>query len=98
MPRRPHRSEIDPRQVTWGRALDMNDRFLRNVVVGLGGKSHGTPREDRFDITAASEIMAVLSLAKDYEDLEERLARIVVGSDLRRQGGDRAGKSARRAR
>jgi formate--tetrahydrofolate ligase len=73
-------SEIDPRQVTWGRALDMNDRFLRNVVVGLGGKSHGTPREDRFDITAASEIMAVLALAKDYEDLEERLSRIVVGS------------------
>jgi formate--tetrahydrofolate ligase len=73
-------SEIDPRQVTWGRALDMNDRFLRNVVVGLGGKSHGTPREDRFDITAASEIMAVLALAKDYVDLEERLGRIVVAS------------------
>ncbi len=73
-------SEIDSRQVTWGRALDMNDRFLRNVVVGLGGKAHGTPREDRFDITAASEIMAVLALAKDYEDLEERLSRIVLGS------------------
>jgi formate--tetrahydrofolate ligase len=73
-------TEIDPRQVTWGRALDMNDRFLRNVVVGLGGKSHGTPREERFDITAASEVMAVLALAKDYEDLEERLGRIVLGS------------------
>jgi formate--tetrahydrofolate ligase len=73
-------SELDPRQITWGRALDMNDRFLRNVIVGLGGKSHGTPREDRFDITAASEIMAVLSLAKDYIDLEERLSRIVVGA------------------
>ena len=73
-------TEIDPRQVTWGRALDMNDRFLRNVIVGLGGKSHGTLREERFDITAASEIMAVLALAKDYADLEERLARIVVGS------------------
>jgi formate--tetrahydrofolate ligase len=73
-------SELDPRQVTWGRALDMNDRFLRNVVLGLGGKAHGTPRQDRFDITAASEIMAVLALAKDYEDLEERLSRIVVGS------------------
>jgi formate--tetrahydrofolate ligase len=73
-------SEIDPRQVTWGRALDMNDRFLRNVVIGLGGKAHGTPREDRFDITAASEIMAVLALATDYEDLEARLARIVIGS------------------
>ena len=46
---------IDPRQITWGRALDMNDRFLRNCIVGLGGKSHGTPREERFDITAASE-------------------------------------------
>jgi formate--tetrahydrofolate ligase len=73
-------SEVDPRQVTWGRALDMNDRFLRNVVVGLGGKAHGTPREDRFDITAASEIMAVLALATDYADLEARLSRIVVGS------------------
>jgi formate--tetrahydrofolate ligase len=73
-------TEIDPRMVTWGRALDMNDRFLRNVIVGIGGKSHGTLREERFDITAASEIMAVLALAKDYTDLEERLARIVVGS------------------
>jgi formate--tetrahydrofolate ligase len=73
-------SEIDPRQVTWGRALDMNDRFLRNVVVGLGGKAHGTPREDRFDITAASEIMAILALATSYQDLEARLSRIVVGS------------------
>jgi formate--tetrahydrofolate ligase len=73
-------SELDPRQITWGRALDMNDRFLRHVIVGLGGKSHGTPREERFDITAASEIMAVLALSKDYADLEERLARIVVGS------------------
>ncbi len=73
-------SELDPRQITWGRALDMNDRFLRNVVVGLGGKSHGTPREERFDITAASEVMAVLALSRDYADLEERLSRIVVGS------------------
>jgi formate--tetrahydrofolate ligase len=73
-------SELDPRRITWGRALDMNDRFLRRVVLGLGGKAHGTPREDRFDITAASEIMAVLALARDYEDLEKRLSRIVVGS------------------
>jgi formate--tetrahydrofolate ligase len=72
--------EIDPRQITWGRALDMNDRFLRRCIVGLGGKSHGKPREERFDITAASEVMAILSLAKDYEDLEARLARIVVGA------------------
>ncbi len=73
-------SEIDPRTVTWGRAMDMNDRFLRNVVLGLGGKSHGTPRQDRFDITAASEIMAVMALAKSYEDLEARLSRIVIAS------------------
>ncbi|MEO8877702.1 MAG: formate--tetrahydrofolate ligase [Polyangiaceae bacterium] len=74
------KGEIDPRQVTWGRALDMNDRFLRDVIVGLGGKANGKPREDRFDITAASEIMAIVALAKDYEDLEARLSRIVVGS------------------
>jgi formate--tetrahydrofolate ligase len=73
-------SEVDPRQVTWGRAVDMNDRFLRNVIVGLGGKAHGTPREERFDITAASEVMAVLALTTGPRDLEERLSRIVVGS------------------
>ena len=74
------KSPIDPRQITWGRALDMNDRFLRHCIVGLGGKAHGTPREERFDITAASEIMAILALARSYEDLEERLGRIVIGS------------------
>src|ERR1700677_163019 len=73
-------AELDPRQITWGRALDMNDRFLRNVIVGIGGKAHGTLRQDRFDITAASEVMAILALSKDYADLEERLVRIVVGS------------------
>ena len=77
----PSGGTIDPRLVTWGRALDMNDRFLRNCVVGLGGKSHGTPREERFDITAASEIMAIVSLAQDHADLEARLARVVVGQD-----------------
>ncbi|CAN5472737.1 formate--tetrahydrofolate ligase [soil metagenome] len=71
---------LDPRLITWGRALDMNDRFLRRVVVGLGGKAHGVPREERFDITAASEVMAILALATSYEDLEARLGRIVVGS------------------
>ena len=71
---------LDPRQITWGRALDMNDRFLRGLIVGLGGKPNGTPRETRFDITAASEIMAILALSSDYEDLENRLARIVVGT------------------
>ena len=72
--------ELDPRTITWGRALDMNDRFLRRCIIGLGGKSHGKVREERFDITAASEIMAILSLARDYADLEQRLSRIVVGS------------------
>jgi formate--tetrahydrofolate ligase len=72
--------ELDPRQVTWGRALDMNDRALRHTVVGLGGKANGVPRENRFDITAASEVMAILALARDYIDLEARLARIVVGT------------------
>src|SRR5579864_7674510 len=60
------KGELDPRQISWGRALDMNDRFLRRCIVGLGGKAHGTPREERFDITAASEIMAIMALAKDY--------------------------------
>jgi formate--tetrahydrofolate ligase len=73
------KGELDPRQVSWGRALDMNDRFLRRCIVGLGGKAHGTPREERFDITAASEIMAIMALATSHEDLEQRLARIVVG-------------------
>lgn len=74
------KGELDPRQVTWGRALDMNDRSLRKCVVGLGGKTGGVPREERFDITAASEIMAILALSSSYADLEERLSRIVVGS------------------
>jgi formate--tetrahydrofolate ligase len=70
---------LDARQITWGRALDMNDRFLRRCIVGLGGKTHGIPRETHFDITAASEVMAILALASSYEDLERRLARIVIG-------------------
>ncbi len=74
------RGELDARRVTWGRALDMNDRALRRAVVGLGGKAHGVPREDRFDITAASEVMAIVALAEGYEDLEARLSRIVVGA------------------
>ncbi len=72
--------ELDPRQISWGRALDMNDRFLRGVIVGLGGKAHGMPRETRFDITAASEIMAILALSRDHADLEVRLSRVVIGS------------------
>lgn len=70
---------IDPKAITWKRALDMNDRQLRNIVDGLGGKAHGVPREDGFDITVASEIMAVFCLASDIMDLKARIARIVVG-------------------
>ncbi len=70
---------IDPRKITWRRCVDMNDRQLRNVVDGLGGKTNGMPREDGYDITVASEIMAVLCLAKDITDLKERLARIIIG-------------------
>ncbi len=87
---------IDPRRITWRRCVDMNDRQLRNIVDGLGGKANGTPREDGFDITVASEIMAVLCLATDLKDLKERLARIIVGytyagapvtaADLKAQG------------
>ena len=70
---------IDPRKITWKRCVDMNDRQLRFVVDGLGGKPNGTPREDGYDITVASEIMAVLCLSKDITDLKERLSRIIVG-------------------
>ena len=70
---------IDPRQITWRRCVDMNDRQLRFVTDGLGGKVNGTPREDGYDITVASEIMAVLCLAADIDDLKARLARLVVG-------------------
>ena len=69
---------IDPRQVVWKRCLDMNDRVLRNVVVGLGSKADGMVREDHFVITVASEIMAILCLADDMQDLKKRLSRIVV--------------------
>ena len=70
---------IDPRRITWKRCVDMNDRQLRNIVDGLGGKVNGTPREDGFDITVASEIMAVLCLATSITDLKERLSRMIVG-------------------
>ena len=69
---------IDPKQITWKRAVDMNDRQLRHIVDGLGGRMQGVPREDGFDITVASEVMAVLCLASDIPDLKERLARIIV--------------------
>lgn len=73
---------IDTRRITWKRCVDMNDRQLRFVVDGLGGKVNGTPREDGFDITVASEIMAVLCLASSITDLKERLSRIIVGYDF----------------
>jgi formate--tetrahydrofolate ligase len=75
---------LDARRISWRRALDMNDRALRSIVNGLGGVANGMPREDGFDITVASEVMAVLCLARDLADLQVRLARMVVGS--RRDG------------
>ncbi len=70
---------IDPRRIPWKRCVDMNDRQLRNVVDGLGGKTHGVPREDGFEITVASEIMAILCLANDIEDLKNRISDIIIG-------------------
>jgi len=69
---------IDPRRIVWKRCMDMNDRQLRNIVSGLGGKANGTPREDGFEITVASEVMAVLCLSANLQDLQERLSRMVV--------------------
>ena len=87
---------IDPKAITWKRAVDMNDRQLRHIVDGLGGKMQGVPREDGFEITVASEIMAVLCLASDLKDLKERIARVIVAytydgkpvtaADLKAQG------------
>jgi formate--tetrahydrofolate ligase len=71
---------IDPQTITWPRTLDVNDRELRNTVIGLGGKAHGVPRQEGFVITAASEIMAILALASDLHDLRARLGRIIVAS------------------
>jgi formate--tetrahydrofolate ligase len=70
---------IDPRRISWRRAMDMNDRALRGMVVGLGGVANGFAREDGFDITVASEVMAVFCLARDLDDLQDRLGRIVIG-------------------
>ena len=70
---------IDPRRISWKRAVDMNDRQLRNIVDGMGGKMSGVPREDGFEITVASEVMAIMCLAKDIDDLKEKLASIIVG-------------------
>jgi len=70
---------LDPRTVSWKRVMDMNDRSLRDIVVGLGGTGNGIPRETGFDITAASEVMAILCLSKDREDLKTRLGNIFIG-------------------
>src|SRR4051812_44357769 len=72
--------QIDPRRITWPRTIDMNDRALRNCIIGLGGVGDGIPREEHFVIIPASEVMAILALATSPEDLEARLARIIVGS------------------
>ena len=75
-----HRTKnIDPRTVLWKRVMDMNDRALRKAIVGLGGRTYGVPRETGFDITAASELMAILCLAESFEDLKEKLGRIFIG-------------------
>ncbi len=74
-----HKPHIDPRRVTWGRVQDVNDRSLRSIVTGLGGKANGYAREGRFDITAASEVMAIFCLASDVQDLERRVGNIKVG-------------------
>ncbi|MCL8495650.1 formate--tetrahydrofolate ligase [Apilactobacillus sp. F1] len=76
---------IDPRTITWKRVVDINDRELRNVIVGLGGRTSGVPREDAFDITVASEIMAVLCLSEDLDDLKEKLGKILIGYNYDRQ-------------
>lgn len=76
---------IDPRRIIWKRALDINDRALRQVVIGLGGPVQGCPRQDGFDITVASELMAILCLATDITDLKRRISQIVIGYTYDRQ-------------
>ncbi len=76
---------LDLRQITWRRTIDMNDRALRNIVVALGGKPNGFPRQDGFDITPASEIMAILALSLNYVDLKERLGNILIGYNMKRE-------------
>ena len=70
---------LDPRQILWKRVMDMNDRALRQIVIGLGGTANGVPREDGFNITPASEVMAILCMAKNIADLKEKLGNIFVG-------------------
>jgi len=77
--------KIDPRRIVWKRAVDLNDRALRKIIIGLGGPIQGVPREDGFDITVASEIMAVLCLASDLQDLKKRLSKMVVAYDVNKK-------------
>lgn len=77
--------DIDVRRITWKRVVDLNDRALRDVVIGLGGPGNGYPREDGFDITVASEIMAILCLSKDLDDMQERFGNIVIGQNTKRE-------------
>jgi len=76
-------TQLDPRRITWRRALDMNDRALRRIIVGLGGPLEGLPREAGFNITAASEVMAIVCMARSFDDLHQRLGQIVVGQNLK---------------
>lgn len=76
---------IDPRTILWKRVIDMNDRSLRNITIGLGGTANGIPREDGFNITPASEVMAILCMAKDFDDLKERLGNIFIGFTFDKQ-------------
>lgn len=78
---RSHGLKLNPRSIRWKRVMDMNDRALRHIVVGLGGQTNGVPREDGFNITPASEIMAILCMANDMDDLKKRLGEIYIGSD-----------------
>ena len=77
--------DLDPRTITWGRVLDLNDRALRDVVIGLGGRTNGVPRESRFDITVASELMAILCLAESIADLKARIGEIAVGRNSKKE-------------
>src|SRR5574344_910988 len=76
---------IDPRTITWKRCVDLNDRELRNIVVGLGGKANGTPREDHFSISVASEIMAIVCLSRTIKELKERISSIIIGQNYAKQ-------------
>ena len=78
---------LDHRRITWRRVVDLNDRTLRQVNIGLGGPGNGVPREGGFDITVASEVMAIFCLAEDLHDLQRRLGNIIVGYTRKREPG-----------